>query len=210
MRRLREGLNALDVRAKLLLMLGVLSLPLLIVGLYQLHTYRSSLGEQSAAIARAEAEAAASALESWIESHPAQAAEPDKLSSASINYTHTVRASASSRPQSRAPKPRPRPPHSNRGSSRTPRRRQSPTSSRRPLSTTHIPFEPRRAVGRNRARRSRGRGLRTRIVDRVAPRAGGRARQALVGLYQLHTYRSSLGEQSAAIARAEAEAAASA
>src|ERR1051325_1343925 len=80
MRRLREGLNALDVRAKLLLMLGVLSLPLLIVGLYQLYTYRSSLGEQSAAIARAEAEAAASALESWIESHPAQAAEPDKLS----------------------------------------------------------------------------------------------------------------------------------
>jgi PAS domain S-box-containing protein len=61
-------------------MLGVLSLPLLIVGLYQLHTYRSSLGEQSAAIARAEAEAAASALELWIESHPEQAAEPDKLS----------------------------------------------------------------------------------------------------------------------------------
>src|ERR1043165_9721151 len=80
MRRLRKGLNSLDVRTKLLLMLGVLSLPLLIVGLYQLHTYRSSLGEQSAAIARAEAEAAASALESWIESHPAQAAEPDKLS----------------------------------------------------------------------------------------------------------------------------------
>ncbi len=81
MRRLRKGLNALDVRTKLLLMLGVLTLPLLIVGLYQLHTYRSSLSEQSAAIARAEAEAAASALESWIESHPTQAADPDKLSS---------------------------------------------------------------------------------------------------------------------------------
>src|SRR3954468_8965832 len=81
MRRLRKGLNALDVRAKLLLMLGVLSLPLLIVGLYQLHSYRSSLAEPSAAIARAEAEATASALESWIESHPAQAATPDKLSS---------------------------------------------------------------------------------------------------------------------------------
>jgi PAS domain S-box-containing protein len=80
MRRLRKGLNALDVRTKLLLLLGVLSLPLLIVGLYQLHTYRSSLAEQSAAIARAEAEATASALESWIESHPAQAVEPDKLS----------------------------------------------------------------------------------------------------------------------------------
>jgi PAS domain S-box-containing protein len=80
MRRLRKGLNGLDVRTKLLLLLGVLSLPLLIVGLYQLHTYRSSLGVQSAAIARAEAEATASALESWIESHPTQAAEPDKLS----------------------------------------------------------------------------------------------------------------------------------
>src|SRR3954468_929914 len=95
MRRLRKGLNALDVRAKLLLMLGVLSLPLLIVGLYQLHTYRSSLGEQSAAIARAEAEAAASALESWIESHPAQAAEPDKLSPADARelYTRLTRRS---------------------------------------------------------------------------------------------------------------------
>ncbi len=82
MGRLRKGLNALDVRTKLLLMLGVLSLPLLIVGLYQLHTYRSSLGEQAAAIARADAEAAAAALESWIESHPSQAAEPDKLSPA--------------------------------------------------------------------------------------------------------------------------------
>jgi PAS domain S-box-containing protein len=74
------GLSALDVRTRLLLMLGVLSLPLLIVGLYQFHTYRNSLAEQSAAIARAEAETAASGLESWIESHPAQAAEPEKLS----------------------------------------------------------------------------------------------------------------------------------
>src|SRR3954468_9757363 len=95
MRRLRRGLNALDVRAKLLLMLGVLSLPLLIVGLYQLHSYRSSLAEPSAAIARAEAEAAASALESWIESHPAQAAEPDKLSSSDARelYTRLTRRS---------------------------------------------------------------------------------------------------------------------
>jgi PAS domain S-box-containing protein len=89
MRRFRTGLNALDVRAKLLLMLGVLSLPLLIVGLYQLHSYRSSLGVQSAAIARAEAEAAASALESWIESHPAQAAEPDRLSTSDARELYT-------------------------------------------------------------------------------------------------------------------------
>ena len=80
MRRFRKVLNSLDVRTKLLMMLGVLSLPLLLVGLYQLHSYRSSLGDQAAAIARAEAEAAASSLESWIESHPSQAAEPDRLS----------------------------------------------------------------------------------------------------------------------------------
>src|SRR3712207_4939542 len=89
MGRFRTGLNALDVRTKLLLMLGVLSLPLLIVGLYQLHQYRSGLGVQSAAIARAEAEAAASALESWIESHPAQAAEPDKLSTSDARELYT-------------------------------------------------------------------------------------------------------------------------
>jgi PAS domain S-box-containing protein len=60
-------------------MLAVLSLPLLIVGLYQLHSYRASLNDQSAAVARAEADAAAGALESWIESHPAQAADPSAL-----------------------------------------------------------------------------------------------------------------------------------
>jgi PAS domain S-box-containing protein len=60
-------------------MLAVLSLPLLIVGLYQLYSYRRSLSDQSAAIARTEAEAAAGALESWIESHPTQAADPRSL-----------------------------------------------------------------------------------------------------------------------------------
>jgi PAS domain S-box-containing protein len=60
-------------------MLAVLSLPLLIVGLYQLYTYRKSLSEQSAAIARVEAEAAAGALESWIETHPTEAADPQTL-----------------------------------------------------------------------------------------------------------------------------------
>jgi len=60
-------------------MLAALSLPLLIVGLYQLYSYRASLNDQSAAVARAEADAAAGALESWIESHPAQAADPSAL-----------------------------------------------------------------------------------------------------------------------------------
>jgi signal transduction histidine kinase len=72
--------KALDVRTRLLLMLAVLSLPLLIVGLYQLYSYRASLSDQSAAIARVEADAAAGALESWIEAHPALAADPQTLS----------------------------------------------------------------------------------------------------------------------------------
>jgi PAS domain S-box-containing protein len=77
---LKREQSGLDVRSRLLLMLAVLSLPLLIVGLYQLYTYRKSLNEQSAAIARVEAEAAAGALESWIESHPQSAADPHSLS----------------------------------------------------------------------------------------------------------------------------------
>ncbi|MFL6333832.1 MAG: ATP-binding protein [Pyrinomonadaceae bacterium] len=77
---LKRRQGSLDIRTKLLLMLAVLSLPLLIVGLYQLHSYRASLNDQSAAVARAEADAAAGALESWIESHPAQAADPSALS----------------------------------------------------------------------------------------------------------------------------------
>ncbi|MDT7807227.1 MAG: hypothetical protein QOJ70_1040 [Acidobacteriota bacterium] len=78
MRGKREQ-GALDVRTRLLLMLAVLSLPLLIVGLYQLYSYRKSLSDQSAAIARVEAEAAAGALESWIETHAAEAADPQTL-----------------------------------------------------------------------------------------------------------------------------------
>jgi PAS domain S-box-containing protein len=74
--------SALDVRTRLLLLLAVLSLPLLIVGLYQLYSYRKSLSDQSAAIARTEAEAAAGALESWIESHPERAADPRTLTPA--------------------------------------------------------------------------------------------------------------------------------
>ena len=63
-------------------MLGVLSLPLLIVGLYQLHSYRASLSDEAAAIARVESDSEAAALESWIESHPSQAADPQKISQA--------------------------------------------------------------------------------------------------------------------------------
>src|SRR5687767_7138273 len=79
MRRLKRRHSALDVRTRLLLMLALLSLPLLIAGLYQLYSYRKSLSDQSAAIARTEAEAAAGALESWIESNPTRAADPRSL-----------------------------------------------------------------------------------------------------------------------------------
>ena len=61
-------------------MLAVLSLPLLIVGLMQLHKYQRSLNDQSATIARIEAEAAAAALEAWAESHPSEARGGQSLS----------------------------------------------------------------------------------------------------------------------------------
>ncbi len=80
MRRAVRLHNALGVRTKLLLMLGALSLPLLLVGLYQLHSYRQGMTEQSAAIARVEAEGEAIALESWVESHPQLASDAQTLS----------------------------------------------------------------------------------------------------------------------------------
>ena len=83
----RQG--SLDIRTKLLLMLAALSLPLLIVGLYQLHSYRASLNDQSAAVARAEADAAAGALESWIETHPARAADPLTLNASEARELFT-------------------------------------------------------------------------------------------------------------------------
>jgi PAS domain S-box-containing protein len=60
-----------SVRAKLLLLLAVLSLPLLVVSLIQLRNYRRDLDEQAAATARIETNAAAGFLFSWLEDHPA-------------------------------------------------------------------------------------------------------------------------------------------
>jgi PAS domain S-box-containing protein len=70
----------LDVRTKLLVMLAVLSLPLLIVSLIQLHDYRKNTVEQASTIARLKSVAAEGALESWLETHPAalrQESPPD-------------------------------------------------------------------------------------------------------------------------------------
>jgi PAS domain S-box-containing protein len=58
-----------SVRAKLLVMLAVLSLPLLILSLFQLNNYRHNLDDQAATIARIETAAAAGALTNWLEDH---------------------------------------------------------------------------------------------------------------------------------------------
>jgi PAS domain S-box-containing protein len=63
------------VRAKLLLVLAVLSLPLLVVSLIQLNNYRRDLDAQAAAIARIETTAAAGSLFSWLEDHPSYVAQ---------------------------------------------------------------------------------------------------------------------------------------
>jgi signal transduction histidine kinase/HAMP domain-containing protein len=59
-----------SVRAKLLLMLALLSLPLLVISLLQLNSYRQDLNERASAIARIESAAAAGTLTSWLENHP--------------------------------------------------------------------------------------------------------------------------------------------
>jgi signal transduction histidine kinase len=69
-----DGHLHLDVRTKLLALLALLSLPLLIVSLAQLSSYRRTLSEQSTTIAHIETTAAEGALDSWLETHP-QAAQ---------------------------------------------------------------------------------------------------------------------------------------
>jgi PAS domain S-box-containing protein len=68
-----------SVRAKLLLVLAVLSLPLLVVSLIQLNNYRTDLDEQAATTARIETTAAAGSLFSWLETHPSYLARTDAL-----------------------------------------------------------------------------------------------------------------------------------
>ncbi len=71
-----------SVRAKLLVMLAVLSLPLLVISIYQLNNYRHSLDDRAAAITRIETAAAAATVSSWLESHPTQVAQQGGLSQA--------------------------------------------------------------------------------------------------------------------------------
>ena len=65
-------------------MLVLLSLPLLIISLIQLSSYRRSLSEQAATIARIKVMAAAGALASWLDDHPAYISQPGSRS-----YTDT-------------------------------------------------------------------------------------------------------------------------
>ncbi|MGB8508222.1 MAG: ATP-binding protein [Pyrinomonadaceae bacterium] len=71
MKRDGETKATLDVRTKLLVLLALLSLPLLIISLLQLHSYQRNVNEQAATITRMETTAAAGVLESWVEDHPA-------------------------------------------------------------------------------------------------------------------------------------------
>lgn len=88
MRRSGRRHIALDVRARLLLILGVLSLPVLIVSLLQLHSYQKSIAEQSAAIARIEAEAAATTLESWAAERNVGAVNTQAITKADADELH--------------------------------------------------------------------------------------------------------------------------
>jgi signal transduction histidine kinase/HAMP domain-containing protein len=60
-------------------MLIVLSLPMLIVSLFQLESYQQNLNEQAATIARIKAIAAGSALDTWLENRPAAVAQGASL-----------------------------------------------------------------------------------------------------------------------------------
>jgi PAS domain S-box-containing protein len=71
-----------SVRAKLLLMLAVLSLPLLVVSLIQFNNYRRDFDEQASVIAGIETTAAAGSLFSWLEDHPAYATRAETIPTA--------------------------------------------------------------------------------------------------------------------------------
>ena len=59
MKRGAETRVKIDARTRLLVMLAVLSLPLLIISLFQLHSYQRNLGEQARETARFESATAA-------------------------------------------------------------------------------------------------------------------------------------------------------
>ncbi len=86
-----------SVRAKLLIVLAVLSLPLLVVSLIQLNNYRVDLNEQASATASLKTTAAAGSLFSWLENHPTVSKQAGTLSSTDIEtlYSRLRRDTAS-------------------------------------------------------------------------------------------------------------------
>jgi PAS domain S-box-containing protein len=70
-----------SVRTKLLVMLAVLSLPLLIISIFQLNNHRRTLNEQAATLSRIETTAVAGALSNWLETHPAIATNTNVVAS---------------------------------------------------------------------------------------------------------------------------------
>ncbi len=84
-----------SIRAKLLLLLAALSLPLLIVGLYQLDSNRRTQHEQAATLVRIETNAAAGTLASWLEAHTsAQLGQISEAEARSL-YEHLSRSISS-------------------------------------------------------------------------------------------------------------------
>jgi signal transduction histidine kinase len=69
-----------SVRAKLLVMLVLLSLPLLIISLVQLNSYRQSLKQEASTVTQIETTAASGALSSWLEGHPLLVSDLSSLS----------------------------------------------------------------------------------------------------------------------------------
>src|SRR4051794_24396353 len=86
-----------SVRAKLLIVLAVLSLPLLVVSLIQLNNYRIDLNEQASATASLKATSAAGSLFSWLENHPSTVKKGSESAPAEIEslYTRLRRDAAS-------------------------------------------------------------------------------------------------------------------
>ncbi len=68
-----------DVRTKLLVLLALVSLPLFLISLYQVNSYQRNLNEQTETITRVEANAAAGALEAWLDYNPQYVAGADTL-----------------------------------------------------------------------------------------------------------------------------------
>lgn len=88
MKRVKKTPTPLSVRTKLLVMLAVLSLPVLIISLTQLNSYRRSLIEQARTSALRETAAAAATLASWLKELSSEAAQSNVVASTAANQLY--------------------------------------------------------------------------------------------------------------------------